>query len=108
MSIKLIVAPKVKFKVKGVFTNEAGVDQPFDFFLVCKRLDADEINDQIKNKTMADIVKDNAEDWSGPIDESGVAIPFSADALDALFRLPGVATLAFKAYLENNGAKEKN
>lgn len=113
MSIKIVVAPKVKFKVKGTFADENGKDLPFDFTLTAKRLDTDQIAEQTAlgadaNTSIRDFVKGVVEDWSGVNDADGQAIPFSTDALDSLLRLPGVALLVFRAFLENNGAKEKN
>lgn len=113
MSIKIVVAPKVKFKVKGTFADETGKDVPFDFTLTAKRLDTDQIAEKTSlgadaTTSVRDFVKEVVEDWSGVNDADGQALPFSTDALDGLLRLPGVALLVFRAFLDNNGAKEKN
>lgn len=113
MSIKIVVAPKVKFKVKGTFADENGKDVPFDFSLTAKRLDMDQIAEQTaqvaeRTNSARDFLVGVIEDWSGVNDADGQAIPFSTDALDSLLKLPGVVLLVFRAFLDNNGAKEKN
>lgn len=108
MALKIVISPRVKFKVAGKFADEAGNDQPFDFTLTAKRLNADEVGEKSGSIPLREFVREVAEDWSGVNDETGAAIPFSADALDSLLRLPGVALLAFRAYVDHNGAREKN
>jgi len=111
MSISLVVSPKVKFPVKGSIKNEAGVDQPFDFTLTCKRLDTEEIQAK-KNEdgsyVYVDFMADVIEDWSGVKDGDKQAVPYTPDAWQALSKIPGVAALAWHAYMRENGAKEKN
>lgn len=111
MSISIVVSPKVKFKVKGFIKNEAGVDQPFDFDLICRRLDADEIQDQKSEEgtyIFADFMGAVIEDWSGVKSEDKQPVPYSAESWAALAKIPGVASLAWSAYMRENGAKEKN
>lgn len=111
MSISIVVDNKVKFKVKGTIKNGEGVDKPFDFDLVCKRLDADEIQAKRSEDggfVFVDFMSDLIEGWSGVKDGAGAPVPFSADAWAGLAKIPGVAALAFHAYLRENGAKEKN
>ena len=48
------------------------------------------------------------EDWSGVKDADDKALPYSEDKLRALCRIPGIASLAFRTYLLEVGAKEKN
>ena len=87
MAIKIIVSNKLKFKVKGTIKDEEGRDQPFDFTLTCTRLD----QDQIKAK-----LGPNADDTS------------VVDFMLELCRIPGVSVVAFRTYLAEVGAKEKN
>lgn len=113
MSIRIAIANKLKFKVKGTFTDDAGKDLPFDFTLTARRLDTDQIAEKTAlgsdaTNSVREFVKDVVEDWSGVNDATGQPLPFTTDGLDDLLRLPGVALLVFRAYLENNGAKEKN
>lgn len=111
MAIKITVSDKVGIKVKGTIQNEAGVPQPFDFGLVCLRLDADQIQASLKDeseKTLIDFMLDVVEDWSGVRDADDKPMPFTADNYRALCKIPGVAMLAFRAYMADVGAKEKN
>ena len=59
---------------------------------------------QRKPSILADVV----EDWSGVRDADDKPLPYSEDALRALCRIPGVAAVAFRTYLAEVGAKEKN
>lgn len=111
MSISIVISPKVKFKVKGTMKNEAGVDQPFDFDLICTRLDTEEIQ-AMKTEdgsfVFSDFMADVIEDWSGVKSEDKQAIPYSVESWKALSKIPGVAALAWQTFMRENGAKEKN
>jgi hypothetical protein len=111
MSIKIVISNTVRFKVKGTIKDEAGTDQPFDFALTCMRLDADQIQSKLRGETDAsviDFLADVVEDWTGVKDADDKALPYSDDHLRALCRIPGIASLAFRTYLTEVGAKEKN
>lgn len=111
MAIKIVISNTVKFKVKGSIKDEAGVDQPFDFSLTCMRLDADQIQSKLRGEgdaSVTDFLTDVVEDWAGVKDADDKALPYSEDNLRALCRIPGVASLAFRTYLTEVGAKEKN
>lgn len=111
MAIKIVVSDSLKFPVKGTIKDKDGSDQPFSFSLICKRLDTDEIGDRLKPENEAsvpDFLVDVAEGWEGVRDEDDKPMPYSADALRQLCRIPGVAALAFRTYLAEVGAKEKN
>ena len=111
MAIKIIISNTVRFKVKGTIKDEAGTDQPFDFSLTCTRLDAEQIQAKLRTDSEAsvtDFLIDVVEDWAGVKDADDKALPFSEDNLRALCRIPGVASLAFRTYLSEVGAKEKN
>ena len=111
MAIKLVVSNKVRFKVKGSINDEAGISQPFDFSLVCTRLDAEQIQVKLSSDgdaSLTDFLADVVEDWTGVRDSDDKAIPYSTDALRALCRIPGVSGIAFRTYLAEVGAKEKN
>lgn len=108
MAIKIVVSNIVGIKVKGTINDENGVAQPFEFVLKCKRLDADQISEKHKlqsDATMSEFMEDVVEDWSGVRDEDGKPIPFDANMLKQLFKCTGVPFLAYKAYLEDVGAK---
>jgi len=111
MAIKIIVSDTVGIKVKGAINDANGIPQPFDFRLTCMRLDADQINNKLKSESeasMADFLVDVVEDWSGVRDGDDKPIPFNESGLRQLCKIPGVAALAFRTYLAEVGAKEKN
>lgn len=111
MSFKIVISNTVKFKVKGTMKDEAGVDQPFDFGLTCRRLDADQIKTKLSDESdasVADFMTSVIEDWSGVKDGDDKPLPYSDEALRQMFRLPGVAVLTFRTYMEEVGAKQKN
>ena len=53
-------------------------------------------------------ITDIATGWTGVNDGAGKPVEFTADALAKVCRVPGMATLIFKAYTAEVGAKEKN
>ena len=111
MGIKIVISNTVRFKVKGTLKDEAGVDQPFDFSLTCMRLDSEQIQAKLRSESDAsviDFLADVVEDWSGVKDADDKPLPFNEDNLRALCRIPGIASLAFRTYLTEVGAKEKN
>lgn len=111
MAIKIVISNTVKFKVKGTIKDEAGVDQPFDFGLTCMRLDSDQIRNKLRDEgdaSVTDFLVDVVEDWAGVKDADDKALTFTEENLRSLCRIPGVANLAFRTYLVEVGAKEKN
>jgi hypothetical protein len=111
MAIKIVISDTVGFKVKGTINDAAGVPQAFDFNLTTTRLDADQIQAKLKTDSEAsitDFLVDVTSGWSGVRDEDGDAVPFTEGALRQLCKIPGIAGLAFKTYLVEVGAKEKN
>lgn len=111
MGIKIVISNTVRFKVKGTIKDEAGTDQPFDFSLTCMRLDSDQIQAKLRSESdtsVIDFLADVVEDWSGVKDADDKPLPYSEESLRALCRIPGIASLAFRTYLLEVGAKEKN
>jgi hypothetical protein len=111
MAIRIVVSNTVRFKVKGVINDASGSPQPFDFSLTCRRLPAAELKERLQNAgdtDAADFLAEVIEDWSGVRGEDDQAVPYSVPALLALCQIPGLATVAFRAYLGEVGAKEKN
>ncbi len=111
MALKIVISDTVGIKVKGTINDAAGVPQPFDFGLTCTRLDADQIQAKLKNESdasTADFLGDVITGWSGVRDADDKPLPYSEDALAQLCKIPGVAALAFRTYLAEVGAKEKN
>jgi len=111
MSISIIVDSKVKFRVKGSFRNSEGIDKPFDFGLLCKRLDTDEI-EALKTPdgtyVYSDFMASVIEDWYDVKGKDNQPVPYGTDAWLALCKTPGVSALAWGNYMRENGAKEKN
>ena len=112
MAINLIVSSTVKFKVKGSIKNEAGKDEPFDFWLTCKRLTAEEIQaklDRDSEATLIDFMLDLIQEWSGVKDEDGKQVPFTEDFYRLLVnRYRGLAGIVFSTYASESGAAAKN
>lgn len=110
MAIKIVVSSTVKFKVRGTLKDEAGTDQPFDFWLTCRRLDAEQIQAKLREgeTSVVDFMVDVIEDWSGVKDEDDKALAYTEAAYRELAKIPGVAQVAFRSYLTESGAKEKN
>ena len=46
--------------------------------------------------------------WTGVKDADDKPLDYSEDNFRALCKIPGVAALAFRTYLAESGAKEKN
>jgi len=110
MAFKLIARNTVTVPVKGFFTLDDGKKELFDFKLTCRRQGADEQLAALKNddKSVKAFMQDVVQGFSGVLDEDGNQVTYSEETLDALLETPGIAQLAFRAYLEEQGAKAKN
>lgn len=111
MAIKITVSNRVKFKVRGTVKDEAGADVPFDFSLTCRRLDMDALQAKMRERgdaPVSEFLLDVIEDWQGVKDADDKPLAWSDDAWRALCQIPGVGMLAYKTYLSEVGAKEKN
>lgn len=111
MAIKITVSSRVKFKVRGTVKDEAGADVPFDFSLTCRRLDMDALQAKMRERgdaPVSEFLLDVIEDWQGVKDADDKPLAWSDDAWRALCQIPGVGMLAYKTYLSEVGAKEKN
>lgn len=111
MAIKIVISDTVGIKVKGAINDAAGNPQAFSFGLTCTRLDADKIKDKLETEseaTITDFLVSVAHGWSDVRDEDDKPLPFSETELRKLCKIPGVAGIAFRTYLAEVGAKEKN
>lgn len=111
MAFKLIARNSVNVPVKGVLSDDAGQPERFEFTLQCRRLGADALRDKLKNggeRSVKSFMQDVAEGWRGVQGADGQPLPFTDDNLDALLDTPGLAQLAFEAYLQEQAAKAKN
>lgn len=111
MAIIITVSDTVSFKVRGTINDAGGIAQPFDFKLICTRLDAETLDARVKannEETFFDFLADVVEDWSGVRDAENKAVPYSTEALKQLCNIAGVARVAWISYLTEVGAKAKN
>ena len=110
MAFKLVERNTVPVTVKGKIADENGKTENFDFTLVCKRLGADALQDALKteDRNVKSFMADVVEGWKGVLNQDGVNVAFNEEALDQLLDVPGIAGLAFKAFLELQGARAKN
>ena len=111
MSIKIVVSDTVGIKVKGTINDAAAVPQPFDFGLTCRRLNAEQIAAKLKDEaeaSLVDFMLDVITGWSGVRDAEDKQLAFDADSFRQLCKIPGVASLSWRTYMAEVGAKEKN
>lgn len=111
MTIKIIISDTVGIKVKGVINDAAGTPQSFDFVLTCKRLDTDQIQTKIKSEadaSLTDFLCDVTQNWSGVRDADDTPLMYSDANLRQLCKIPGISILAYRTYMTEVGAKEKN
>ncbi len=110
MAFKLVERNSVAVQVKGEITGDKGTPEPFNFTLHCKRMGVEELQAALKDesRSVRDFLVDIAHGWAGVNDAEGTALPFAPAAMGALLDVPGLAALAFSAYLEQQGARAKN
>lgn len=114
MTIEIQLANLVTITVDGTTTGADGKAKDFSFDLTCDRLDADALaalndpaNEQSK-RPLVDVIVDLSKNWNGPVDAQGAPVPFGADQLRQLLRIPGLPLLVWHRYLADVGAKAKN
>lgn len=111
MSLKIKLSPLVLITVAGTYTDEGGQAQPFDFKLKCERKGSNEWAEVFKEgEKLSESFARITQGWEGVLDEQGIAVPYSKEALEELFKIPGVPGLAHHSYVMGSGAqaKEKN
>jgi hypothetical protein len=111
MGISIVISNRVKFKVQGTIKSESGVDKPFDFYLICRRLDQEQLAAKFSDNpelSLTDYMLEIIEDWQGVRDGNEQQLPFSEDAWRQLCKIPGMAAVASRTYHAEIGAKEKN
>lgn len=108
MAIKITVSDTVAVRLQGTI-NDADGPQPFDFTLLCRRLDTEQLRDRLQDEggRMDDFIVSVTTGWRNVRDDDG-ELPFTEGALRRLLRLPNLAQLAFDGYLRDVGAKAKN
>ena len=120
MAIKITIADKVGFAVKGAINDADGKEQPFEFNLTAKRLDEDALSaaqsllivDAAKtgnHGAITDQLVEIVTNWSGVRDDSDAPMPYTPEALRTLLKAHrGLGLLVWRTYLTESGAKEKN
>lgn len=111
MAFNIEISDTVRFTVRFTTRDGAGVEKPASFDLIARRLDTDEYKEALATETsvtFADFLANVVEGWDGVRDGNGNPVEFSADALRKLCRVPGLASLMFKAYGLEVSVKEKN
>jgi len=111
MAIKIVVSATVVVPIKGVTLSDdgSGREEPFDFSLVCKRIDEDQIKAMQDNEVlMRDAVLEHTVDWKAVLDEGNQPVPFSRDSLKQLLTTRvALSALAFQKLVLACGAKGK-
>jgi hypothetical protein len=109
MSITIVVSDTVGVNVKGSINDANGAAKPFDFQLICRRLDAEAIREKLNGEgSLIDFLADVVIDWKSVKQPDGAPVPYSEDALRQLCKIAGVGQVAFGSYIKEVGAKEKN
>lgn len=110
MAFKLVQRNSVAVQIEGELTGEGGAPEAFGFTLHCRRLGTQALQAALKDKerSVADFMAEVAEGWDGVADSAGAPLAYGAAALQSLLDIPGLAQLAFTAYLEQQGARAKN
>lgn len=109
MAIKITVAPRAKFRVKGTFADDEGKAQPFDFGLLAKRLGAEELREKTSGEVnLVEFMVDVVIDWFDVKGDDDKPVDYSADGLRQLLNQPGLAWTTYRTFLSETGAKEKN
>ena len=108
MPIKLTVSDTVRVKVAGTI-NDATGPQPFDFHIVCKRLDVETLKERLtsESETVADFLASVITNWQGVKGDQG-EVPYSEASLRDLLKIPGLSGVALSAYVSDCGARAKN
>lgn len=109
MAFKLAVPDVLHVPVAGSYSAEDGAKVKFDFVLLCKRLNQTEISEVMKNQdeSVLEFLQKVSTGWAEVLDDSGDALPFSADNLNAVLEQPGMSALCFGAYMAEIGVKSK-
>ena len=109
MAIKITIGNLVTFAVKGVYNDEAGNTNSFEFLLTAKRLTQPQLQSELEsdpNRKTSDLMTSLIVGWKRVLDDEGNEVPFSADALAMLFSLRGLPDLAFARYLAESGDRK--
>lgn len=109
MAFRLVISDTITVPVAGRLPDAGGRLVPFAFSLMCRRLPADELRQEIESneRTVPEFLASVVNDWSGVQDDMGKELPFHPSALSSLLNIVGMAGLILKAYIEACGVKGK-
>ena len=107
---KLVKRNKIAVAVKGTLPDEDGKPVNFDFKLHCRRLNQDEIDAAMKDKSgdVKKFLRDIAEGWEGVLAEAGTVVEFSPEQFDEVINNVGMPVVIMRSYLEQVAAVAKN
>lgn len=111
MTIKITVADRVQFSVRGTMTGETGAQEAFDFRLTAKRFNEQGLQAAFAqaDRNVIDFLCEVVTGWKGVLDDQGNEVPYSTEALRQLCgNSPGVGPMAAEAYVDSVKVKAKN
>lgn len=108
---KLLISDTVKPRIKGVMPDpETGRDVPFDFVLICQRSSATQLREAAATSSgmpLSEFMASKVEGWELVLDQDRNPVDFTPERAADLLDIPGMASLAFDAYMEACSAKGK-
>lgn len=112
VSLKLALGPTIEVPVK-FDVQDAGRLQTHSFRLTCRRESQERIAAlSAAGGSAVAFMAEVTTDWQGQrlvlVDDTQQPASFTAEALDLLFSLPGLASVAFSSYLTAVGATAKS
>jgi hypothetical protein len=111
---KVVVSNNVIVLVEGKIADDDGAARPFKFSLVCKRLDADALKQELEDKeeSASELMKKITTGWRDQrlVLEEDETTPaeFCEDAMSALMGIAGMGMQCLNAYLKVAGVNAKN
>ena len=110
---KVVVSDNVIVPVEGKYAEGDGSTRSFKFSLVCKRLDASTLKQELEDKeeSASVMMKKLIAGWRDQrlvLEQDDTPAEFCAEALDQLFDIAGMAMSCLNAYLTVVGVKGKN
>lgn len=110
MAFKLVVRNKLRVPVKGAISDDDGAPVDFDFVLLCKRLNQDQIDAVVKDekKSVRQFLTEVTTGWDGILAEDGTPLAFSPEELTKVLLQAGMHSVCYGAYLKEVGAIAKN
>lgn len=110
MALKLVTRNKLRVPVKGSLKDEDGNTVKFNFVLLCKRLNQEQIDSVIKDhdQPVREFLESVTNGWEDVLAEDNQPLDFNKDNLATVLAEAGMPTVCFHAYLKEVGATAKN